>query len=159
MLPILIFFISLIDFWYYLMILVKFYFVYKHQRLIPARCYAARPSPDAPQPHGILQHHLQVRAVAGTPSQAGLLTSYCAVEPLHMRCIDLLTNTQPLNTLFDLFLFAEQRLGRYLQQIASVVSNLLYNAYLQIRWWFQSRILYSASAVFAAAMLDLSKYR
>jgi len=33
--------------WYYLMILVKPYCVYKHQRLIPARCYAARPSPDA----------------------------------------------------------------------------------------------------------------
>jgi len=32
--------------WYYLMILVKLYYVYKHQRLIPARCYAARPSPD-----------------------------------------------------------------------------------------------------------------
>jgi len=31
---------------YYLMILVKLYYVYKHQRLIPARCYAARPSPD-----------------------------------------------------------------------------------------------------------------
>ncbi len=29
--------------WYYLMILVKLYYVYKHQRLIPARCYAARP--------------------------------------------------------------------------------------------------------------------
>jgi len=35
------------DLWYYLMILVKPYCVYKHQRLIPARCYAARPSPDA----------------------------------------------------------------------------------------------------------------
>jgi len=34
-------------FGYYLMILVKLYYVYKHQRLIPARCYAARPSPDA----------------------------------------------------------------------------------------------------------------
>jgi len=32
--------------WSYLMILVKLYYVYKHQRLIPARCYAARPSPD-----------------------------------------------------------------------------------------------------------------
>lgn len=30
----------------HLMILVKLYYVYKHQRLIPARCYAARPSPD-----------------------------------------------------------------------------------------------------------------
>jgi len=29
---------------YYLMILVKLYYVYKHQRLIPARCYAVRPS-------------------------------------------------------------------------------------------------------------------
>jgi len=34
------------DFRSYLMILVKLYYVYKHQRLIPARCYAARPSPD-----------------------------------------------------------------------------------------------------------------
>ena len=31
---------------YYLMILVKLYYVYKHQRLIPAHCYAARPSPN-----------------------------------------------------------------------------------------------------------------
>jgi hypothetical protein len=28
------------------MILVKLYYVYKHQRLIPARFYAAGPSPD-----------------------------------------------------------------------------------------------------------------
>ena len=34
------------DFWYYLMILVKLYYVYKHQRLIPAHCYAVRPSLD-----------------------------------------------------------------------------------------------------------------
>jgi len=33
--------------WYYLMILVKTYYVYNYQRLIPARCYAARTSPDA----------------------------------------------------------------------------------------------------------------
>ena len=32
---------------YYLMILVKTYYVYNYQRLIPARCYAARTSPDA----------------------------------------------------------------------------------------------------------------
>jgi len=35
------------EIWYYLMILVKIYYVYKHQRLIPARYYAARPGPDA----------------------------------------------------------------------------------------------------------------
>ena len=75
-----------------------------------------------------------------------------------MRGIDLLTNTQLPNTLFDRFLFAKQHLGRYLQQIASVVSNLLYNSCLQIRRRFEAGILESASAVFSAAMFDLSKY-
>ena len=38
---------GILKLWYYLMILVKTYYVYNYQRLIPARCYAAQTSPDA----------------------------------------------------------------------------------------------------------------
>ena len=108
-----------------------------------------------PQPYRILQHLLQMRAIAGTSDQASLLSSYRAVEPFHMRGIDLLADTQLLNTLFDLLLFAKQRLARYLQQIASAVSKFLYHAHLQIRRRFETGILESASAVFATAVFDV----
>ncbi|MFH1615744.1 MAG: hypothetical protein ABIG61_11760 [Planctomycetota bacterium] len=97
-------------------------------------------------------------AVAGTPGQSRLLASYSAVESFHMRGIDLLTNAQLLNTLFDISLFAKQCFGRYFQQIASVVSNLFYNSRLQIRKRFETGMLESASAVFATAMLYIPKY-
>lgn len=66
-------------------------------------------------------------------------------------------DAQVLDTLFDLFLSAEQCFGRDLQQLASVVSNLLHNAHLQIRRRLETGMLESASAVSATAVLDPSK--
>ena len=112
-----------------------------------------------PQPYRILQHFFQVRAGASTPYQASLLSSYRTVEPFHMRGVDLAADTQFLNTPFDFLLFAKQRFGRYLQQMASAVSNFLHNADLQIRRRFERGVLEPASAIFATTMFDLSKYR
>jgi len=111
-----------------------------------------------PQPYRILQHFFQVRAAASTPYQASLLASYRAIESFHMRRVDLLANTQLLNSFYNFFLFAKQSFARYLQQIATVVSKFLHYTHLQIRRWFEMWIFYSASAVFSAAMFDISKY-
>ena len=55
-----------------------------------------------PEPYGILQHNLQMGAVACTPSQACLLALGRTVEPFHMRGVDLLADVQLLNVLFNL---------------------------------------------------------
>ena len=124
-----------------------------HQRVVHPRPIVQIP----PQPYGILQHNLQVRTIACAANQASLLAPYRAIEPFGMRRVDLLSNAQVLNTLLDLFLFAKQRLGRYLQQIASAVSNLLHNAHQQIRWRLETGMLESASAVSATPVFDLPK--
>jgi hypothetical protein len=74
-----------------------------------------------------------------------------------MRGVDLLTNAQLSNTLFDLLLFAEQCFARYLQQVASVVSKFLYHAHLQIPRRLEVGMFASASAVPATAVLDPAK--
>jgi len=96
-------------------------------------------------------------AVAGTPSQASLLAPYRAVEPFHMRGVDLVADAQLLNTLLDLFLFAKQCFARYLQQVASVVSKFLYYTHLQIQRRLEAGMFASASAMSATAVLDLPK--
>ena len=111
-----------------------------------------------PQPYRILQHLFQMRAAASTSYQASLLSSYCAVESFHMRSIDLATNAQLLNTLFDLFLFAKQSFARYLQQTAPVVSKFLHYSDLQIRSCFETSLLESSSVVFSTSMLYIPKY-